>query len=356
MEFKSLKYMEWMKTRGHALYDLCPSGLSNLSLKELGIEFEDLEIFGENSYGYPPLIQAIANRYQVHEDNVMLAVGTSHALFMVCALFLNAGDEVLVEKPAYEPLWAVAQAFGGRIVRLDRVYERGYAFNLDALEKHLSDNVKFVLLTNLHNPSGVSLSPSTLKDMAGIAKERGVFMVVDEVYLEFLEGEAGQTSFHLADNIIVISSLTKVFGLAGLRCGWILAPPEIVAKMKIFLDYSLVEGVFIGELISSKMFDRLASIKLRNKERILQNTNLIKRFIKGESGLSWIEPSGGIICFPRVESGLSGDELARILRKDFDTVLVPGGLFESPQHFRLGMDVESSVLAEVLENIKKILA
>lgn len=98
--------------------------------------------------------------------------------------------EVLVEKPAYEPLWAVAKAFGGRIIRLDRVYEKGYAFNLDELEKHLSENVKFILLTNLHNPSGVSLSPSTLKDMAGIAKKKGVFLVVDEVYLGF----SGKTS------------------------------------------------------------------------------------------------------------------------------------------------------------------
>ncbi|MCJ7582213.1 MAG: pyridoxal phosphate-dependent aminotransferase [Candidatus Aminicenantes bacterium] len=356
MDFKPIKYMEWVKNRGHAQYDLCPSGVSNLSLKELGIDREDLEIFGENSYGYLPLIQAIANRYRVHEDNVMLSVGTSHALFLVCALLLKRGDVVLVEKPAYEPLWAVAQAFGGRIVRLYREYEQGYTFNLDELEKNLSENVKFVLLTNLHNPSGVSLSPSLLKDMADLTNKKGVYLIVDEVYLEFLDGELGQTSFHLADNIIVISSLTKVFGLAGLRCGWILAPPEIVAKMKIFLDYSLVEGVFISELISSKMFDRLDSIKLRKKERIHQNMNLTKAFIESESRLTWIEPSGGIICFPRVESGLSGDDLARILRKDFDTAVIPGGLFESPQHFRLGMDVEPLVMTEVLENIKKVLA
>ncbi len=345
-----------MKTRGQAKYDLCPSGTSNLSLKDLGIDIEDLEISGENSYGYLPLIQAIANTYRVHEDNVMLAVGASHALFLVCALLLKGGDEVLVERPAYEPLWAVAQAFEGQIVRLDRNYEQGYVFSLDEFEKLLSEKVKFVLLSNLHNPSGVSLSSSMLKDMAAIANKKGVFLVVDEVYLEFLDGDIGQTSFHLADNIIVISSLTKVFGLAGLRCGWILAPPDIVVKLKIFLDYSLVEGVFIGELIASKMFARLASIKLKNKERIHNNVKLIKEFIESESRLTWIEPAGGIICFPRVESGLSGDELARILRKDYDTALVPGSLFESPQHFRLGMDVESSVLSEVLENIKEILA
>ena len=358
MEFKPIKYMEWMKTKGHAKYNLCPSGVSSLSLKELGVGIEDLEIYGENSYGYLPLIEAIANKYQVHEDNVMLAIGTSFALFLVCALLLNQGERarVLVERPAYEPLWAVPQAFGGQIVRLDRGYGQGYAFDLDEFEKHLSENVKFVLLTNLHNPSGVSLSTSMLKEMAEAANKKGVFLVIDEVYLEFLDGEAGRTSFHLADNIIVISSLTKVFGLAGLRCGWILAPPEIVGKMKIFLDYSLVEGVFIGELISSKMFDQLASIKLRKKERIHQNVNLIKSFIESESRLTWIEPSGGIICFPRIETGLSGDELAKILREDFDTAIIPGRLFESPQHFRLGMDVEPFVLAEVLEQIRDVLA
>jgi aspartate/methionine/tyrosine aminotransferase len=357
MEFKPIKYMEWVKNRGEALVDLCPSGVSNLSFKELGIDMEDLEIHGENSYGYLPLIQAIAKRYHVREDNVMLSLGTSHALFLVCALLLNGGDTVLIEKPAYEPLWAVAQAFGGRIVRIHREYERGYAFDLDEFEKSLSENVKFALLTNLHNPSGASLSPSIIKDMAELAKKRNVYLIVDEVYLEFLDEEVGQTSFHLADNIIVISSLTKVFGLAGLRSGWILAPPEIVEKMKIFLDYNLVEGVFIAELISLKMFDRLDSIKLRKKDRILENRDLIKNFIESESPLrlTWIEPSGGIICFPRVESGISGDELARILRKDFDTIVIPGGLFESPRHFRLGMDVESFVLSKVLENIKAVL-
>jgi len=356
MDFKPIKYMEWVKNRGHAQYDLCRSGVSNLSFKELGINIKDLQIYGENSYGYLPLIQAIASKYQVREDNVMLSVGTSFALFLVCALLLTPGDVVLVEKPAYEPLWAVAQAFGGRIVRLNREYEQGYTFDLDQIEKHLSEKVKFVLLTNLHNPSGVSLSPSILKDMAELSKKKGVYLIVDEVYLEFLEGELSQTSFHLADNIIVISSLTKVFGLAGLRCGWILAPPEIVTKMKIFLDYSLVEGVFISELISSKMFDQLHSIKLRKKERILQNMNLIKAFIGSESRLTWIEPSGGIICFPRIESGLSGDDLARILRKDFDTALIPGSLFESPQHFRLGMDIEPFALTKALENIRDVLA
>ena len=357
MEFKPIKYMEWVKNRGEARVDLCPSGVSHLSFKELGIDQEDLEIHGDNSYGYLPLIQAIAKRYQVREDNVMLSLGTSHALFLVCALLLNEGDTVLIEKPAYEPLRAVAQAFGGQIVRLHREYEQGYGFDLDEFERSLSENVKFALLTNLHNPSGVSLSPSIIKDMAELAKKRNVYLVVDEVYLEFLDEKMGPTSFHLADNIIVISSLTKVFGLAGLRSGWILAPTEIVAKMKIFLDYNLVEGVFIAELISSKMFDRLESIKMIKKDRIQKNRDIVKAFIESESPLrlTWIEPSGGIICFPRVESGISGDELAQILRKDFDTIVIPGGLFESPRHFRLGMDVESFVLSEALENIKKVL-
>lgn len=135
MGFKPIKYMEWVKNRGHAQTDLCPSGVSNLSLKELGINSEDLEIYGENSYGYLPLIQAIANRYQVHEDNVMLSVGTSFALFMVCALLLNRKVMWFLSKNLLMSLSGLLhKLLVGKSFDSYREYEQGYVFNLDELE------------------------------------------------------------------------------------------------------------------------------------------------------------------------------------------------------------------------------
>ncbi|MGD2245752.1 MAG: pyridoxal phosphate-dependent aminotransferase [Candidatus Aminicenantes bacterium] len=355
MDFKPIEYMEWMKTRERVKYDFCRSGVKDMSLKDLGIKADDLEIFGENSYGFPPLIKAVADRYKVEEENVMLTQGTSHALFLVCASLLKEGDEVLVEMPAYEPLRAVPQAFGARVLRLERRFETGYTVQLDEFEQRLSPGIKCVLLTNLHNPSGAVMSSSTLKDMAEIARRKDVVLVIDEIYLEFLESDSGQTSFHLGDNMAVISSLTKVFGLGDLRCGWVLATPELVKRMKIIQDYSIIEGVFIGELISSIIFGRLDAIREKKSKRISTNLRMIKEFVEGESRLEWIKPAGGVICFPRIINGLTGDEMARILRKEFDTAVIPGKLFEDSRHFRLGFDAGTEELAFVLDSMGQIL-
>jgi aspartate/methionine/tyrosine aminotransferase len=356
MNFEPIVYMEWVKNRKRSKYDLCRSGVADVSLDELGIDPARLEICGENFYGFPPLIEAIAKRYGVKEENVMPSLGTSHALFLICCLLLgDSGDTVLVEKPAYEPLLAVPKAFGARIERLERRFERRYSFDLDEFQRCLSSSMKFVLLSNLHNPSGTSLSPAVLKKMAELAWEKGIHLVVDEIYLEFLEEKAA-TSFHLGDNVIVISSLTKVFGLSGLRCGWILAPPHLKKKLKTIHDYNLVEGVFIGEWISARAFDRLDSIKKKNEKLLRRNLDLIKDFMRQEQRLDWVEPVGGAICFPKIQAASNGEEFASRLLEDFDVAVVPGMFFEQKQHFRMSFAVESDILAYSLEKVSEVLS
>ena len=357
MNFEPIKYMEWVKARKHVKYDLCRSGMADVQLKELGIDPKDLEIGGENFYGLPLLIQAIAQRYGVNEENVMPALGTSHALFLVCCALLGGaeGDRVLIEKPAYEPLIAVPKAFGAQIGRWERRFSTRYSCALEEFERALSKGTKFVLLSNLHNPSGVSLSPETLKTMAEMASEKGIHLVVDEIYLEFLEEETS-TSFHLGDNVIAISSLTKVFGLGGLRCGWILAPSHLVKRMKTIHDYTIVEGVFIGEWISAWAFGRLDSIRRKHQEHIRHHLGKIKDFIQKEQRLDWVEPEGGAVCFPRILTGTNGDGFAGRLLNDFDIAVVPGSFFEDDRHFRLSCAVETDVLSYALEKMSEVLS
>jgi aspartate/methionine/tyrosine aminotransferase len=356
VNFEPIKYMEWVKARKHVKYDLCRSGMADVQLKELGIDLKDLEIGGENFYGFPLLIQAIARRYGVKEENVMPALGTSHALFLVCcALLGGAGDRVLIEKPAYEPLVAVPKAFGAQIGRWERRFSLRYSCALDEFEKVLSKGIKLVLLSNLHNPSGVYLSSETLRTMAEMAREKGIYLVVDEIYLEFLEEETS-TSFHLGDNVIAISSLTKVFGLGGLRCGWILAPSHLVKRLKIIHDYNIVEGVFVGEWISARIFDRLDSIRKKHQEHIRHHLEMIRDFMQKEQRFDWVEPEGGAVCFPRILTGSNGDEFADRLVNDFDIAVVPGSFFEDDRHFRLSCAVETDVLSYALEKMSEVLS
>jgi aspartate/methionine/tyrosine aminotransferase len=353
MRFETVRYIEWFKLREKVAIDLSSSGVNQLTKKDLDIDWGNLEITGENFYGYPPLVEAIAERYSVHEENVVSTVGTSHAIFVVCAALLERGDVVVIESPVYEPLLAVPKAFDARVKRLDRGYDKDYGFSLEEFRSALSPDTKFVLLTNLHNPSGVLLSRTFLSELVRLAQEKDVLIVVDEIYLEFLE--ATSTAFHLADNVIAISSLTKVFGLGHLRCGWILAQPALAQRMRKIIDYINVEGTFIGEKIAHQMFGQLDMIKRKNRERIEKNKSEVRHLIREEPGLSWVEPAGGVVCFPKIENGLTGDELAVRLHADYDTAIVPGSFFENPQHFRLGFGGSGENLVKGLANISEAL-
>jgi hypothetical protein len=192
-------------------------------------------------------------------------------------------------------------------------------------------------------------------DLAVAASAKGAMVFVDEIYLEFLGEKEPATSFPLAENMIVTSSLTKVFGLGGLRCGWMLAPEELIGRMKRLMDLVSVAGVYIGEQISAGAFSRLDSLRVRSRPLIERNFALVRDFIGREKKLSWVEPAGGIVAFPRIEADVDGTELARLLREKYDTSVVPGHFFEEPRHFRLGFGAPTEELAEGLENIRKAL-
>jgi aspartate/methionine/tyrosine aminotransferase len=354
MRFKTIQYIEWFKTKSKVAIDLCSSSVDQLKRKDLDIDWEELEVSGQNFYGYLPLIEAIAERYGVNSDNVVSTIGTSHALFLVSAALVEPGDVVVIEAPVYESLLAVPTAFDAQVMRLPRRFEENYEFSLEEFASLLTSRTKFVLLTNLHNPSGALLPRPFLEKVIHLAKDKNVPIVIDEIYLEFIDGEP--TAFHLADNVIIMSSLTKVFGLGHLRCGWVLAQPDLVKRMRRIIDYTNVEGSFIGEKIALQMFGHLDEIKRKNKITIDNNKSLVKDLISNEKSLSWVEPEDGVVCFPRIESGLTGDELALILRSDHDTAIVPGSFFEQPQHFRLGFGGDSKTLAEGLANIRKVLS
>ncbi len=356
MQLDPVHYMEWAKLHAQAKINLCRSGLADRRFADLGIDRQDLEINGEHPYGYPPLIAAIAARYRVEERNILPVNGASQGIFFAAAALLEAGDEALVEQPAYEPLLSVPRFFRAEVRRFARRFEDGYGIDLDQFRSALNPRTKLVVLTNLHNPSGAFLDDRSLLDLAAVASEKGAMVFVDEIYLDFLDGkEESLTSFHLAENLVVTSSLTKVYGLGGLRCGWILASESLIGRMRRLMDLASVEGVYLGEQISALTFSRLGSLRAQSLPVIKDNFGLVRDFIDEEKKLSWIPPAGGIVGFPRIEAGLDGAGLARILAEDYDTSIVPGHFFEEPQHFRLGFGGPAEELKQGLENIHRAL-
>ena len=183
---RKIVYMEWVKTRPPARYEIGGSGVIPVGIEELPEARESLAINDFNLYGYKPLVQALAGRYELKPEQVVTTQGTSMANYLAIAAVVKAGDEVLVEDPAYEPLLDIPEMLGCKVERFKRRFSEGYQLNLDELAKRVSKRTKLIVLTNLHNPSGALASNEVLAEVGVIAQKAGAYVLVDEVYMDFL--------------------------------------------------------------------------------------------------------------------------------------------------------------------------
>lgn len=351
---RTSEYMHWAKTSSRARFNLATSGLANLGLQELSVSLSDLELTGDSGYGYQPLIQALADRYQVSADCVVTAAGTSFANHLALASLINPGDEILFESPAYEPLLAVAHYLGAQVKRFTRSFEDGFCISPAEIERSLTPNTRLIVITNLHNPSGVLTDVDTLREVGELAKSVGARVLVDEVYLQMLFTDPPQTAFRLGNQFVVTSSLTKAYGLSGLRCGWILAQPELAKRLWLLNDLFAATPVHAGERLSVIALQQLPVIAEQAQTRLVNNRELLNQFLDGRDDLETVRPLVGSIMFPRVKQG-SAERLLRVLRGKYETSVVPGRFFELPDHFRIGLGGDSETLVAGLERLGRAL-
>jgi aspartate/methionine/tyrosine aminotransferase len=353
-EARASEYMHWAKTRSRARFNLATSGLANLKLQELRVSLDDLEITGQDGYGYQPLIRSLADRYGIDADCVVTAAGTSFANHLAMAALIEPGDEILLESPAYEPLLALARYLGAEVKRFARRFEDGFRISPAEIERNLSPRTRLIVITNFHNPSGVLADEEALKEIGELANGRNARVLVDEVYLQMLFAEPPRTAFNLGNQFIVTSSLTKAFGLSGLRCGWILAEPKIAKRMWLLNDLFAATPVHAGERLSVVALKQLADIAERAQARLDLNRQMLNQFLDHRNDLEAIRPQFGSIMFPRVKQG-TAERLCDLLREKYETSVVPGSFFELPAHFRVGLGGDSETLAEGLDRLGQAL-
>lgn len=342
-------YLNWAKTRSTAKFNLATSGLGNLKLRELRVSLDDLELT-DGGYGYRPLVQSIAARYRVEPESVVTAAGTTFANHLAMAALIEPGDEILFEHPAYEPMLAAAQYLGANVRRFERRFNDGFRIDLESLESLVSPETRLIVLTNLHNPSSALIDDADIKQIGEIARRVGARVLVNEIYKETLFEDPPRTAFHLGNEFVVTSSLTKAFGLSGLRCGWIFAEPELAKRMWLLNDLFAATPVHAGERLSVVAMQQLGEIGARAKELLDRNRKLLNEFLDTREELEVVRPEFGTVMFPRVRSG-SSEELCQLLREKYETTVVPGKFFEMPAHFRVGIAGDTAVLEEGLQRL-----
>jgi aspartate/methionine/tyrosine aminotransferase len=351
-------YMEWAKTRSHARFNLATSGLMSVPRSEFPVRLEDLEITAPGAYGYGPLQQRLARHSGVSEACVVAATGTSMANHLAMAAVLDPGDEVLIEQPVYGPLLDVAEYLGARVQRIPRRFEAGFVLDPLEIDKVISSRTRLIVLSNLHNPSGALIPAKTLREIGEMAHRVGGHVLVDEVYLEMLFDRdtpfcfpMGQTMAAAPDNpFIVTSSLTKAYGLSGLRCGWVLASPALAKRMWLLNDLFGAVAANAAERMSVIAFDHLAQFRARAQALLATNRAVVDSFLDSRQDLECFRPPAGTVFFPRLAHG-DPEAFITLLREKYETTVVPGTFFEMPQHFRIGIGGDTGGLRAGLERV-----
>ena len=342
-------YMNWAKRRSSAKFNLATSGMPNVLLRDLPFEKEELELtYGE--YGYEPLLAAVAEKCGVASENVVLSFGTSMANHLAMAALIAPGDEVLIERPAYEMIVSAAEYLGADVVHFDRRYENGYRIDVQEMSGQITDKTKLIVLTNLHNPSSVYEDEATLKQIADAAAKVGAKVLIDEVYLDTMFEQAPRSSFHLAENIVVTNSLTKAYGLSGLRCGWILADAATAQRMLRLNDLFAATNVHVAERLSLIALHNLDIFRDRAKVLLGTNRPILDAFFDSRDDIDAVRTEHGTTAFPRL---LRGDNvtLYKSLREKYETSVVPGSFFYAADHFRIGITCDTEMLRNGLERL-----
>lgn len=352
---KHSAYMTWAKYHAGARYNLANSGILGCDLSDLPLGDGDIALNGPNDEGYAPLKEAIAAKYGVKPECIVTAQGTSMANFLAMATVIERSDEVLIEQPAYDPLLAAADYLGAKVKRFSRSFEQSFQIDLDELGKSLTPRTRLIVMTSPHNPSGVVIEQSALQKIGEMAAEVGARVLVDEVYRDMLFEEAPPSHAQLGPQFIATSSLTKSYGLSGLRCGWILCEPPLAERMRRLNDLFGAVGSMPSDQLAVAAFRKLPLLEKRTRSMIDPNIRLVRDFLAGQTDyLDCVIPSRSMIVFPRLKGQVDSELLHDKLR-EFKTSIVPGKFFEAPQHFRLGFAVKPEDVAIGLENLAEAL-
>jgi aspartate/methionine/tyrosine aminotransferase len=305
--------------------------------------------------GNPFLVGALAVRYGVPADAVLTTTGVANGLRQVLAALVRPQDKVLVETPGFDVLTGLAQAAGLQVVPLARPAP-DFDLDADRLAEALTPGVRMVVISNLHNPSGRWLSEDALLRLAEVAARRDAWLVVDEVYADF--ARRGGDHLPSAPNLIRLNSLTKVFGLYGLRCGWIIADPTVAQRIAVANEAREFGASKLTHAIAAVILERPGRFETHWRRILVERRPILARHLmamRDEGLIDGSMPEFGCMAFPRLPGHPDTLELARRLWRDHQLVTAPGEMFGLPGYMRLGLGQPPEQLDEGLSRLHRAL-
>lgn len=353
-------YLRWAKTRPRVTYDLAASGLQPVTTNELigdaqaGAAFD---LTGPNDEGFAPLREAIAARYSVAIESVSLAHAAAGANFLAMMALIEHGDDVLIERPVYDPLIAAARAVGGNVRHFTRDAGKAFALDADAVRAAMTPKTKLIILSNAHNPSGRLADAEPLRAVGDLARQTGARVLIDEVYLEaqHVDAPPPAPAASLGDTFVTTNSLTKAYGLAGLKCGWVLSTPAIAERIRIARDVVDGSGAFPAERLSVEGFRNLDRLRARARGILSTNRAELEHALARHPRLEWLAPQAGTTAFPKLRGVSDTSAFVEFLIEKYDCIVVPGHFFQTPDRIRISFGAKPDVFKASLHRLDEAL-
>lgn len=356
-----ISYLAWALPRYHRVrFDLASSGLEALPVSALGAP--DRVFAGATDPSAPARwVDAIARRFDVPSDCVSPALGTTHALWCAYAALLGPGVDVVVESPVYEPLVRLAEGQRARVIPFVRDVDRGAPIDPDAVGRAIGPRTKLVVVSNLHNPTGARADDAAIVEVARLAARVGAHVLVDEVYRDLVDFDPsrGRTAFGLAPNVIVTSSLTKVYGLPWLRAGWVLAPEPVTRRVRGAVLHSA--GAISWALAAASIealarIDELHAASLRARAHDDVAAERLAAWVAGRPHLAWRRAPSSMFGFVVDRRGLDLRPLIERAIDEEQVIVAPGSFFGWPAGFRVRYGATSlEVVDEGLRRLGRVL-
>jgi len=349
-----VQYLRWFKTRPRVRYELTCSGIPPATLADFATPLSPAKLEVNGAYGDPELIGAIAERSRVPEKNVVPVTGASTGIFIALATAIQRGDAILVEHPVYDPIQRVAAFLGLKVTPILRSPDSSFAPSPNEIASALDRGVRAVVLTNLHNPSGQYLSREAVLDIANTCADSGATLIIDEVYLDAAHLTSDQpiwTAAGLADNVIAINSLTKVYGLGGLRVGWLIADPARAERARTTMDLLAVDNPAPSASLAIEAFARIGRLEDRYRRFHQEGQLVFRRWLAAESLVRGYPNQGAIFEYLRLPEGVTSGRLNDLLVKEYETQVVPGYFFGQDDHVRMSVALPPADLQEALSRI-----
>ncbi len=322
-------------------HNLSESSVADRKLGELKPSLDDIVLCYGDHQGDPGLRAAVAGLGQgLGAGDVLITGGAASALFIIATSLLKAGDHIVVIRPNYATNIETPRAIGCDISFIDLTFEKGFRLDLAEVEAAIRPDTRYLSITYPHNPSGVLLKDAELHAVVALVERKGIKLLFDETYREMTFGPMLPIAATLSANVISVSSLSKTYGIPGIRVGWLVCRDTNLMQLFLAAKEQIgISGSVIDEHVALLALRERDAWLRYNNERIRSAFAIVKDWIGREELVEWVEPQGGCVCFPRIKPEVKVDlpRFYQRLYEIYSTYVGAGRWFEmSDRHFRVG--------------------